>query len=141
VEPDRHVTGPIEGFNPTTFGRMLYSRQEFENFAQKFMAEGDTRITQQSSGRRSVTATFVVDDAMIEEFRGQLKTGRLRIDEDAFQKDLPFIKAMIRYRISEVLFGIAEAKRQLFSVDPQGQIALSMFSEAEKLSGRVVRAN
>ena len=141
VEPDRHVTGPIEGLNPTTFGRMLYSRQEFENFAQKFMADGDTRITQQSSGRRTVSATFVVDDAMIEEFRGQLKTGRLRIDEDAFQKDLPFIKAMIRYRISEVLFGLAEAKRQLFSVDPQGQIALSMFAEAEKLSGRVVRAN
>ena len=74
---------------------------------------------------------------MVEEFREQLKTGRLRIDEEAFQKDLPFIKAMIRYRIDEVLFGIAEAKRQLFSVDPQGQIALSMFGEAEKLSGRV----
>ena len=141
VEPDRHVTGPVEGFNPTTFGRMLYSRQEFENYAQKFTADGDTRITQQSSGRRTVSPTFVVDDAMVEDFRGQLKAARLRIDEQAFQKDLPFIKAMIRYRISEALFGIAEAKRQLFSVDPQAQIALSMFGEAEKLSGRVVRAN
>ena len=76
VEPDRHVTGPVEGFNPTTFGRMLYSRQEFETFAQKFTAEGDTRIAQQSTGRRTVSKTFVVDDAMVEEFREQLKAGR-----------------------------------------------------------------
>ena len=141
VEPDRHVTGPIEGFNPTTFGRMLWSRQEFENYAQKFMAEGDTRITQQSSGRRTVAANFEVDAAMVEEFRGQLKAARLRIDEQAFQKDLPFIKALMRARISEVLFGVAEAKRQLFILDPQGQIGIAAFSEAERLTGRVVRAN
>ena len=141
VEPDRPVPGPVEGFNPTTFGRMLHSRQEFESYAQKFMVEGDTRIKQPSSGRRAVSPNFEVDEAMVEEFRGQLKAARLRIDEQAFQKDLPFIRAMIRYRISDVLFGTAEAKRQLFSVDPQGQIALSTFSEAEKLSGRVVRAN
>src|SRR5262245_38055014 len=36
VEPDKHVAGQIEGFNPTPFGRMLYSRQEFENYAQRF---------------------------------------------------------------------------------------------------------
>ncbi len=141
VEPDRHVTGPVEGFNPTAFGRMLHSRQEFESYAQKFTVEGDTRVTQQSSGRRAVSPTFEVDEAMVEDFRGQLKAARLRIDEQAFRKDLPFIRAMIRYRISDVLFGIAEAKRQLLSVDPQAQIALSMFSEAEKLGGRVARAN
>ncbi len=141
VEPDRHVTGPVEGFNPTPFGRMLWSRQEFENFAQRFMAAGDTRITQASSGRRTVSPDFVVDDAMIEEFRGQLKAARLRIDEQAFQQDLPFIKALIKSRISDVLFGISTAKRQLLTVDPQARVALSMFAEAEKLSGRVVRAN
>jgi carboxyl-terminal processing protease len=141
IEPDRHVTGPVEGFNPTTFGRMLHSRQEFDTYAQKFMAEGDTRIRQQSSGRRTVPRDFVVDDAMVEDFRAQLKAENLRIDEAAFQKDLPFVKAMMRFRISEALFGLAEARRQLFSVDPQGQLALSLFMEAEKLSGRVVRAN
>src|SRR5215211_471897 len=29
VEPDKRVSGPVEGFNPTPFGRLLYSRQEF----------------------------------------------------------------------------------------------------------------
>src|ERR687897_549694 len=27
IEPDRHLEGPIEGFNPTKFGRSLYARQ------------------------------------------------------------------------------------------------------------------
>jgi carboxyl-terminal processing protease len=58
VEPDKFLAGPIEGFNPTSFGRMLYNRGEFENFAVKFTAQGDTRITQQATGRVVVAQNF-----------------------------------------------------------------------------------
>jgi carboxyl-terminal processing protease len=133
VEPDRHVPGQFEGFNPTTFGRLLWARQEFEDYALKFTAEGDTRIAQQATGRRSVPRDFTVDDAMVAEFREHIASRRLKIDEDAFAKDLPFIKAMIRYRIEEVVFGIAQAKRHLLTLDPQAQVAMSQFGEAEKL--------
>jgi carboxyl-terminal processing protease len=135
VEPDRHLAGPTEGFNPTPFGRMLQGRAAFESYAVKFMVEGDVRISQESTGRRTVRRGFEVDDAMIAEFRDQLKTDRIRIDEAAFEKDLVFIRSMIRYRIDEVLFGIAEARRRLIGVDPQAQLALSMLPEAEKLKG------
>jgi len=133
VEPDRHVPGQSEGFNPSPFGRLLVARQEFEDYAQKFTAEGDTRIAQQATGRRNIAKNFTVDDAMIADFREHLKTRRLKIDEDAFAKDLPFIKAMIRFRIDETLFGMAEAKRHLISQDPQAQAGLTLFGEAEKL--------
>jgi carboxyl-terminal processing protease len=135
IEPDRHVTGPFEGFNPTPFGRMIFARQEFEDYAQKFSAEGDTRITQQSNGRQSITPAFVVDDAMVADFRRHLEAEKLKIDEAGFQRDLSFIKAMIRYRIEEVVFGYAAARRHLVGTDPQSQLALSLFGEAEKLSG------
>jgi carboxyl-terminal processing protease len=135
IEPDRHVPGPIEGFNPTPFGRTLYARQTFENFAQRFMAEGDTRIRQQSVGRRSVASDFAVDAAMLAEYREFLQADRLRVDEEAFAKDLEFIRAMIRFRIDEAVFSIAEAQRHLIAVDPQAQVALSLFPEAEKLAG------
>ena len=135
VEPDRFIAGPLEGFNPTTFGRMLYNRGEFENFAVKFTAQGDTRIVQQATGRVVVAPNFKIDDAMVADFREQLKTNRVRMDEDAFQKDLTFIKGMMRYRIDEAVFGLAEAKRHLLEVDPQAQLALTLFSEAEKLGG------
>jgi carboxyl-terminal processing protease len=133
VEPDRHIAGQYEGFNPTPFGRTLFLRQEFEDYAQKFTAEGDTRFTQQSTGRRNVSTNFTVDDAMVADFREHLKNRRIKIDEEAFQKDLAFIRTMIRYRIEEVVFGIAEAKRHLLAADPQAQLGLSLFGEAERL--------
>ena len=61
-------------------------------------------------------------------------------DEDAFKKDETFIRAMVRFRIDEVVFGIAEAQRHLLSTDPQSQVALSMFGEAVKLT-ELSRAN
>ena len=134
IEPDRRVDGPIEGFNPTRFGRTIYARGEFANYAQKFSAEGDQRITQQSSGRRTVKPDFVVDDAMIADFREQLRADKVKIDEDNFKKDLEFIRAMIRYEVDVALFGEADGRRHLIAVDPQAQAALGLFGEAQKLT-------
>jgi carboxyl-terminal processing protease len=138
IEPDKYVPGTMEGFNPTPFGRALFGRQAFETFAQKFIAEGDTRIPQQvGKGWVVVKPNFTVEDQMIKEFRDQLIADRIKMDESAFQKDLPFIKAMIRFRIDEAAFGIAEARRRMVEVDPQAQAALASFGEAEKLAGVV----
>ena len=41
------------------------------------------------------------------------------------QKDLAFIRAMIRYDIDLALFGVAEARRHLIEADPQAQFALA----------------
>jgi len=134
IEPDKRVAGPLEGFNPSRFGRLLYNRQEFENYAQKFSAEGDTRISGTSIGRKTVKRNFVVDDAMVADFRTQLDADKVKIDDDAFRKDADFIRAMIRFRIDEVVFGIADARRHLIAVDPQAQAALTEFGEAQKLT-------
>jgi len=134
IEPDKRVAGPIEGFNPGRFGRALYARGAFANYAQKFAAEGDTRVTQRSSGRQTVKREFRVDDAMVSDFKEQLKTDHLKVDEDGFKKDSDFIRAMIRFEIDNALFGIADARRHLIEVDPQAQGALTMFGEAQKLT-------
>jgi carboxyl-terminal processing protease len=134
VEPDHRLEGPIEGFNPSRFGRTLYARQAFGTFAQRFWAEGDTRPGAEVKDRRTVTADFVVDDAMVEEFRKHVTKIGIKMDEQAFAADLPFIKAMIRYDIDLSLFGVATARRHLVSTDPQAQLALSLFGEAEKLT-------
>ena len=134
IEPDKRVAGPIEGFNPSRFGRMLYARSTFANYAQKYAAEGDTRITQKSTGRTSVKSNFVVDDAMVADYKEFLKADHVRIEEDEFAKQLDFIKAMIRFEIDNAVFSIADARRHLISVDPQAQAALQAFGEAQKLT-------
>jgi carboxyl-terminal processing protease len=134
VEPDKRVAGPIEGFNPGRFGRSLYARGAFANYAQKYAAEGDNRVTQQSRGRKVVKPNFAVDDATVADFKDQLNADHVRIDEEGFKKDIDFIRAMIRFEIDNALFGIADARRHLIQADPQAQAALGMFGEALKLS-------
>ena len=134
VEPDRRFDGPVDGFNPTRFGRTLYARQLFDTFAQRFWRRGDTRIAQSTTSKpRELTPDFVVDDAMVAEFKEHVRMSRLRIDEDAWQKDLEFIKAMLRYEIDVDLFGVEASRRNLSLRDPQLQFALTLFPEAQQL--------
>jgi carboxyl-terminal processing protease len=141
VEPDKYLAGPTGaeqgfGFSTTPFGRMLYARLTFENYAQKYMATGDGRIQQQGTDRVSVAPDFTVTDAMIEDYKKMLIADRYKIDEEAFAKDIDFIRAMIRYRIDEAVFGIAEARRHIVAVDPQARLAMTLFNEAQALPGR-----
>lgn len=134
VEPDHHLEGPIEGFNPTKYGRTLYARQAFASFAQKFSAVGDTRITVASRERLLVAQGFAVDDAMLARFREHLQAERLPYEEAGFAADLEFIRALIRYEINVNLFGVADARQHLIEADPQAKLALSLFPEAERLA-------
>jgi carboxyl-terminal processing protease len=135
IDPDRRFDGPIEGFNPTPLGRSIWARQLNDSFAQRFLRKGDTRITQSASGqRRELSPDFVVDDAMMEEFREHVKKARVKIDEAAWQKDQEFLRAMVRFEIDLDLFSVGQARRKLAERDPQLQYALGLFPEAQKLT-------
>ena len=71
---------------------------------------------------------------MVADFREQLKTDHVKIDEDAFKKDDTFIRAMIRFEIDTALFGVSDAWRHLVGADPQAQAGLAEFGEAVKLT-------
>jgi carboxyl-terminal processing protease len=136
IEPDRHIAGPVEGFNPTRFARSMYARQMFENFAERFTAEGDTRIVVNGNlkNRRTVRRGFAVTDADIAEFKQFLKDQHVKVDEDAFAKDSEFIRAMIKYQVDLALFSVEEARRNLIARDPQAQAATGLFGDAERLT-------
>ena len=140
VEPDKFLAGPVEGFNPTRFGRTLYSRQTFANFADQFTAEGDTRMSQANRNKKRVARGFQITDAMLADYKESLKPQRITIEEDAFARDLPFIKAMIHYDIDLALFGVEEARRNLIAVDPQAQFGLQQFPDAASLNETRQRA-
>jgi hypothetical protein len=76
---------------------------------------------------------------MVEDFREHLKAESIAIDEAAFAQDLAFITSMIRYEIDLNLWTVEDARRHLVATDPQAQLALGMFGEAERLS-RAARA-
>jgi carboxyl-terminal processing protease len=134
IEPDKFIVGPIEGFNPTRFGRMLYARQVFADFADRFTAEGDTRLSAANKDKKAIARGFAIDDAMMKDFRASLQAKKVKIDEDSFARDETFIRAMIHYDIDLALFGVEEARRNLIAKDPQAQFALGQFGEAEHLA-------
>jgi hypothetical protein len=50
-----------------------------------------------------------VTDETLQDFRTQLTTQKITIDEEAFKTDLNFIKALVHYEIDLALFGVEEA--------------------------------
>ncbi len=133
IEPDHLIAGAVEGFNPTRFSRLLRDRGAFVGFAERFTKEGDTRPGSQSAAVYRVAPGWQLTDAMLEEFRAYLTKEGVRVDDAAFKTDLTFIRAMLRYEVDLDLFGIAEARRHISSVDPQIQAALGYFTEAGQL--------
>ena len=134
IEPDKFVVGAgTEGFNPTRFGRLLYARQEFANFADQFRAEGDTRLSDANKNKKPIARGFDVTDAMLNDFKALLVARKVKMDEASFAKDDTFIRTMIHYEIDSALFSMEEARRNLIAKDPQAQFALAQFVEAEHL--------
>ena len=85
IEPDKFFLGPVQGFNPTRFGRSLVSRAAFANFAERYTAEGDTRMSAATEGRKRLARGFAVTDAMVAEFKTFLQTEqKMKVDEAAF---------------------------------------------------------
>ena len=134
IEPDKFMPGPVEGFSPTKFGRQIWGSGQFQRFADQYVAEGDTRFTAASKGKKRIAKNFTVGDAMLEDFRTQLATQKIAIDEEAFKTDLPFVKALIHYEIDLALFGVEEARRNLILQDPQSKFAMAQFGEAQRLT-------
>jgi carboxyl-terminal processing protease len=134
IEPDERFDGPIEGFNPTRFGRSLFNRGLFVTNAEPYFAEDDTRAGTKSPAFKYVKKDFTVTPQMVADFRALVASRNIKIDEEAWAKDLEFIKAMIRYEIDVNCFDVATARQHLITVDPQARFALSRFGEAERLS-------
>lgn len=133
IEPDHRLSGPFEGFDPSRLGRLLAARQEFASFARWFSAVGDLRVSNEGKGRKLVSPGFVIDNELFEEFKAHVRERGLTIDDEAFNDDLDFVDAMMHFYIDEAVFGVEEARRNLFNVDPQIQKAISLFDEARLL--------
>ncbi len=133
IEPDHFVVGPVEGFDPQRFTRLLYARGAFISFAERFTKLGDTRPGAASAAVHTVAPGWPVTDAIVDEFKTFITEQGIRVDDAAFEADRSFVRAMIRFEVDNDLFGVEEARRNLSQVDPQVQTALGYLDEARRL--------
>jgi carboxyl-terminal processing protease len=132
IEPDVRFDGPLDGFNPSRFGRTLYARNLFARYAQRFARRGDARIPP-SPTSKVIGPDYEVTPEMIAEFKELAKKDPIKWDEAAWEKDQDFIKAMIRNEIDVDLFGLSAAYLNLAKRDPQLQFAVTKFDQAQEL--------
>ena len=107
---------------------MLFGRQLFAGFAQRFSVTGDTRPGTSGKDRRFVNADFVVEQAMLDDFKKFVTSSGVKVDPAGWDADAVFVKAMIRYDIA-LGAGVSSARRHLLDLDPQAQFALSLFKK------------
>jgi carboxyl-terminal processing protease len=78
IEPDRRFEGPVEGFNPSLLGRQIFARQLFATYAERYAAEGDTRIAA-NGARRLVRRGRVADRGRAHPFSAARMRAQLRM--------------------------------------------------------------
>ena len=91
IEPDRRFDGPIEGFNPDALRPRAVEFEQRRRVRHLCVAlRRRRRHARQADadGTEDGQAQFVVDDAMVADFRELLKADRIRVNEDALKKDV-----------------------------------------------------
>ncbi len=78
---------------------------------------------------------FDIDDATVSEFKGFIKSKDILFKDEEFQKDLSYIKLMIKSEIARNFWGSPAYYQARLSGDEQVQEALKYFVRAAEISG------
>ncbi|MBI5647000.1 MAG: S41 family peptidase [Ignavibacteriae bacterium] len=81
------------------------------------------------------TNEFSVDDELLASFVSFGESKNIPLVKEQYQKDLDYIKALIKAQIARNLFGNEGFFRALLQADPQFRKARTLFPEAKKIAG------
>ena len=81
------------------------------------------------------TNEFTVDEELLASFVSFGESKSIPLVKDQYQKDLDYIKALIKAQIARNLFGNEGFFRALLQADPQFRKARTLFPEAKKIAG------
>jgi carboxyl-terminal processing protease len=128
---------------PNKFMTYLLARQAFIGFSRFYAApEGTGRAQIAGAGSRSDLASakvkvvkrdFVVDDAMMADFKAYLDQRKLRYTSEDLQANREAMSRLIQEEILRQVYGEAEARRRTLAWDPQVQKALELAPRAAQL--------
>jgi carboxyl-terminal processing protease len=80
-----------------------------------------------------VTKNFVVDDAVIADFRKYLSDQHIQFTEDEIQQNLPWLKWEIKREVFTTVFGLNDGYQVALENDPQLDKAISSIPQARAL--------
>lgn len=131
----------VEPEAPAKFVSSLISRQAFVNFARNFtdreqpreIAGTGSRSEVASAKVKAVSRDFLVDDAILAEFRAFLEARRIPFTPEELQQNHEAVSRQILEEVLRYVFGEGEARRRSMAWDPQVEKALAVVPRAELL--------
>lgn len=113
----------------------LWRLDAFTPFISSYMTGAGLKLrSAYGSDSKRFRETFRISDEMISDFRKSAEAKGIKVEEQDFKKDLPFIKVELKALIAQQIWG-QEARFPIFlELDKQFQKALTLFPEAEKIA-------
>jgi carboxyl-terminal processing protease len=133
----------VEPETASKFVSHLVARQALTSFARGFEAAGGqeggsiagtgSRTAPSSARVKKITPAFVVDDAVLVDFRAHLDERKIRYTEAEFAEHRDELARRIEEEVVLQVFGEGEARRRSTAWDPQVRKALELIPRAEQL--------
>lgn len=120
----------------TSFVSSLGRRNLFREYGLKYLDENGTRLRKDfGKDFQKFKDGFEVTDRILSDFRSFVKNKGVEIKQDEFQRDLSYIKLVLKATIARPLYGWDGYFQILSAVDNQFQKALTLFPEAQRIAG------
>ncbi len=120
ITPDEKIDTP----KANAFQQNVAGHGAFFNFAKHYLAH------------KQISKDFTVDDAVLTDFKGFLKTEKIEYTDSDFNANLAWTKTSIKGSLFNSQFGATEAFRARTDEDPEVAKALSYMPEALALEER-----
>jgi carboxyl-terminal processing protease len=115
--------------------QVLLRRAMFDQFVSSYLdGKGLAIRSEYARDWKKFRDSFAITDGLLSEFRAFLQKADVKIGEQDFEKDLPFIKTRLKATLARSFWGNDGWYPLMLQVDAQYKKALSLFPEAQKIA-------
>jgi carboxyl-terminal processing protease len=115
--------------------QVLLRRAMFDQFVSSYLdGKGLAVRSEYARDWKKFRDSFAIADGLLSEFRAFLQKADVKIGEQDFEKDLPFIKTRLKATLARSFWGNDGWYPLMLQVDAQYKKALSLFPEAQKIA-------
>jgi len=119
----------------TGFVQNIWRRNLFYDFSKNYL-EGKGLFLRKKYGNDygSFKSKYEITADVINDFKTFVQSKEIKVEDDEYQKAIPFIKNHLKAQIARMIFGLEASIDIMIEIDRQVQKALTLFPEAEKIA-------
>ncbi len=117
------------------YAMQLRMKQVYLAFGNKYMESRGAELKHTyGTNAKKFTEDFAITNDMLESINAIAKSKGIEFKQEAYEKDLRFVKLLAKATIARAVFGNSGSSRVTLGDDNQFKKAISLFPEAEKIA-------